>query len=94
MQDPSDNKKHSERLREEWREHTEDSPPGIVIVIDKDKRYGIIKTGAGRDIYFTDKTVPDSGFDRIEIGSAVRYVDQPSEHGPRASIVEIVERKD
>ncbi|MFO8027098.1 MAG: HPF/RaiA family ribosome-associated protein [Opitutales bacterium] len=86
-------KEHTERLREGQREHSEEDVPGTVIVIDKDKRYGIIKTVAGRDIYFTDKAVLHEDFDRIEIGTAVRYVDQPGDDGPRASTVEIVEKK-
>ena len=86
-------KEHTERLRQDQREHSEEDAPGTVIVIDQDKRYGIIKTAAGRDIYFTDSAVLHDDFDRIEIGTAVRYEDQPGDNGPRASTVEIVEKK-
>lgn len=93
MQEPLENKEHTNRLREGQREHTEDDPPGIVIVVDKEKRYGIIKTVAGWDVYFNDEAVLHDDFGRIEIGTAVRYVEQPSDDGPRASTVEIVEEK-
>lgn len=93
MQEPLKNTEHTKRPREGQREQTEDDPPGIVIAVDKDKRYGIIKTVAGRDIYFTDEAVLHDDFDRIEIGTAVRYVEQPTDDGPRASTVEIVEKK-
>ncbi|MFP4260973.1 MAG: hypothetical protein ACLFS1_07830 [Opitutales bacterium] len=86
-------KERTERLREDRRQPAGEDPPGIVIVIDKEKRYGIIKTVAGRDIYFADKAVPHDDFDRIEIGTLVRYVDQPGGDGPRASTVEIMEKK-
>ena len=86
-------KEHTTRLREDQREHAQEDQPGTVIVIDQDKRYGIIKTVAGRDIYFTDNAVLHDDFDRIEIGTAVRYEDQPGDEGPRASTVEIVEKK-
>lgn len=86
-------KEHTERLRENQREHSDEDQPGTVIVIDKEKRFGIIKTVAGRDIYFTDKAVLHDDFERIEIGSAVRYIDQPGDNGPRASTVEIVEKQ-
>jgi len=86
-------KEHGERLREARRDASQEDAPGIVIVIDKEKRYGIIKTVEGRDIYFTDKAVLHDDFERIEIGTAIRYVDQPGEDGPRASTVEIVEKK-
>lgn len=86
-------KAHVERLRDTRREHTEENQPGTVIVIDKEKRFGIIKTVAGRDVYFADKAVLHDDFDRIEIGTAVRYVDQAGDDGPRASTVEIVEKK-
>jgi len=86
-------KEHTERLRESQRESTQEDAPGTVIVIDKEKRFGIIKTVSGRDIYFTDNAVLHDDFDRIEIGTAVRYEDQPGDEGPRASTVEIVEKK-
>ena len=86
-------KEHTERLRENQREYSEEDQPGTVIVIDQEKRYGIIKTVTGRDIYFTDNAVLHDDFDRIEIGTAVRYEDQPGDDGPRASTVEIVEKK-
>lgn len=86
-------KEHTGRLREGRREYTQEDQPGIVIVIDKEKRFGIIKTVAGRDVYFADKAVLHSDFDRIEVGTAVRYEDQPDDDGPRASTVEIVEKQ-
>ncbi len=86
-------KEHTERLRGDQRESAEEDQPGTVIVIDKKKRFGIIKTMAGRDIYFADKAVLHDNFDRIEVGTAVRYEDQPGYEGPRASTVEIVEKK-
>ncbi|HKK18455.1 MAG TPA: HPF/RaiA family ribosome-associated protein [Opitutales bacterium] len=87
-------KEHVAKLREDERESFDDEDaPGIVTVIDKAKRYGIIKTVAGRDIYFADKAVLHDDFDRIEIGTSVRYEDQSGDEGPRASTVEIVEKK-
>lgn len=87
-------KEHVERLREGNRDTLdEEDAPGIVTIIDKEKRFGIIKTITGRDIYFADKAVLHDDFDRIEVGTSVRYEDQPGDEGPRATTVEIIEKK-
>lgn len=87
-------KEHSERVRDARRNQTdEEEAPGIVLIIDKDKRFGIIKTVAGRDVYFNEGAVLNNDFDRIEIGTAVRYEDEPGDVGPRATVVQIVDKR-
>lgn len=49
--------------------------------------YGFI-TGADADeIYFHRNSVPDGGFDRLTVGTEVRYVETEGEQGPQASTV-------
>ena len=81
-----------ERQREANREQPGEEPIGVVTVIDKTKRFGIVKTPAGRDVFFNDRAVLQNDFDRIEVGTTVRYVDQPDENGPRASTIAIVDK--
>ena len=49
--------------------------------------YGFISTEDGTELYFHRHSVPDGGFDRLRIGSAVRYVETEGEQGPQASVV-------
>ena len=49
--------------------------------------YGFITAEDGREIYFHGNSVPDDGFDRLTIGTVVRYVEAEGEQGPQASTV-------
>ena len=56
------------------------------------KGYGFIETPDGLEIYFHKNSVLNSGFDRLEIGIEVRFVQEPGEHGPQASTVSVIRR--
>lgn len=87
-------KEHSERMRDAQRRQIDkEDVPGVVTVIDPEKRFGIIKTVTGRDVYFNQGAVLNNDFDRIEIGTAVRYEDEPGDEGPRATTVQIVDKR-
>ncbi len=49
--------------------------------------YGFITTEDGREIHFERQSVPGGGFDRLEVGRMVRFVEQPGQQGPQASTV-------
>jgi cold shock CspA family protein len=49
--------------------------------------YGFISTQNGDEIYFHRNSVPNAGFDRLEIGTDVRYVAEEGERGTQASTV-------
>lgn len=86
-------KKLVNQQREYHRNRPEEEGVGIVTTIDKQKRFGIVKTPAGRDVFFNDRAVVGGDFDLIEAGTAVRYVDQPGPEGPRASTIQVVDRR-
>ncbi|MFP4070072.1 MAG: HPF/RaiA family ribosome-associated protein [Opitutales bacterium] len=87
-------KEFSERVRDDRRgQADEEDVPGTVVVIDKKRRFGIVKTMAGRNVYFDAGAVLNDDFDRIEIGTAVRYEDEPGDLGPRATTVQIVDKR-
>jgi cold shock CspA family protein/ribosome-associated translation inhibitor RaiA len=52
--------------------------------------YGFLMTPDGREIYFHRHSVLDGGFDRLDIGSEVRFVEEEGERGPQASTVHVV----
>jgi cold shock CspA family protein len=51
--------------------------------------YGFLETPDGREIYFHCHSVLHPGFDRLAIGTEVRFVEEPGEKGPQASTVAI-----
>lgn len=52
--------------------------------------YGFLTTSDGREIYFHRNSVLDAAFDRLEIGTEVRFAEEMGEQGPQASSVAIV----
>jgi len=52
--------------------------------------YGFLTTPEGEQIYFHRNSVLHQGFDRLAIGTKVRFVEEPGEQGPQASTVAIV----
>ena len=70
---------------------THETPPhGRVIKLFATQDYGFIETADGNEIYFHRNSVTNGAFDRLEIGSEVRYVavEGESDKGPQASTVQ------
>jgi cold shock CspA family protein len=55
--------------------------------------YGFLGTSDGREIYFHRNSVLHGAFDRLEVGTEVRYAEEEGDHGPQASSVEIRRRR-
>ncbi|HEY9384904.1 MAG TPA: HPF/RaiA family ribosome-associated protein [Gemmatimonadales bacterium] len=51
--------------------------------------YGFLQTPDGREIYFHRNSVLLGGFDRLEVGTEVRYAEEEGEKGPQASSVSV-----
>lgn len=49
--------------------------------------YGFLTTADGHDVYFDKNSVIGGGFDRLDIGIEVRFVEEQGEKGPQASTV-------
>jgi cold shock CspA family protein/ribosome-associated translation inhibitor RaiA len=52
--------------------------------------YGFLETDDGLEVYFHRNSVLKEGFDRLEMGSRVRFVEEPGERGPQASTVALI----
>lgn len=52
--------------------------------------YGYIEAEDGHDVYFQKSSVLKGAFDRLAIGSAVSFVEEPGEKGPQASTVKLL----
>ncbi len=60
---------------------------GRVTQLEPQLGYGFLETPDGREIYFHCNSVLDAGFDKLEIGAEVRFVEEEGEQGPQASTV-------
>lgn len=51
--------------------------------------YGFLETPDGREIYFHRNSVLMGGFERLEVGSEVRFAEEEGNEGPQASSVSV-----
>jgi cold shock CspA family protein len=65
----------------------EPPPHGRVVRLQPDEGYGFIGTPDGREVYFHRHSVLLRGFDHLQVGSEVSFVEQEGREGPQASSV-------
>jgi ribosomal subunit interface protein len=83
---------HTRKQRGEVKVHV--APPhGRVVRFFPQQGYGFIETGDGHEIYFHENSVLDGGFQRLEVGTEVRYEEEDGDEGPQASTVAIVKER-
>lgn len=81
-----------ERQRGNVKRHPADHE--VTAVVDKifpREGYGFLKALDGHQVYFHKNAVLHGHFDRLRIGSGVRFVETMGEEGPQASTVEPVD---
>ncbi|HEV8631019.1 MAG TPA: HPF/RaiA family ribosome-associated protein [Thermoanaerobaculia bacterium] len=66
-------------------------PLALVVRLFRDQSYGFLKTPDGRDVYFHQNAVPDD-WDRLELGTQVRFEEAMGDLGPQATTVQIVDK--
>jgi cold shock CspA family protein/ribosome-associated translation inhibitor RaiA len=67
-----------------------DGPPtGRVARLFPEQRYGFIQTSDGREVYFHANSLLDGTFERLEVGTVVRFAEEAGEQGPQASSVHL-----
>jgi len=74
------------RRRRKVKEHAE-SPRAVVARIFPDKGYGFLITPSGDEIYFHANSVLGGAFDKLEVGTEVRFAEEKGDKGPQASTV-------
>jgi ribosomal subunit interface protein len=77
------------RISQNVKRHEEQRPIGRVLRLDLERGYGFLETADGREIYFHRNSVLNDGFERLEVGTPVRFVEEMGEKGPQASTVVI-----
>jgi ribosome-associated translation inhibitor RaiA len=55
-----------------------------------ERDHGFLETPQGREIYFHRNSVLHPGFERLAIGTEVRFTEEAGEQGPQASTVAII----
>ena len=68
--------------------HHEDPPHGRILRLFED--YGFIATPDGREVYFHRNSLLGESFDKLEVGTEVRFAEERGEKGPQASTVKLI----
>ena len=79
-------------MRRQVKTHPEQEVGGFVSLLLRREAYGFIKSLDGREIYFHKNSLPAGEFDRLEIGTGVRWAEEQGEKGPQASSLRIVDK--
>jgi cold shock CspA family protein/ribosome-associated translation inhibitor RaiA len=69
-----------------------DVPVAFVVRLFTDRGYGFIKTPEGREIYFQKEATLHGDWERLEVGTHVRFEEAMGEMGPQATTVQIVDK--
>lgn len=70
--------------------HHEETPQAYVSAIHLDEGFGFLTTLDGREIYFHENSLLNYDFDRLTVGTKVRFTEEEGEKGPQASSVTVI----
>jgi cold shock CspA family protein len=84
--------KVAEKQRGRVKTHPEQELMGLVVRLFREQGYGFLRALDGREIYFHRNAVLNDDFDRLEVGTGVRFDEGLGEAGPQASTVQIVDK--
>jgi cold shock CspA family protein len=82
---------YARRMRGDVKQDTRMSR-GTVTQLFPLEGYGFLQTDDGREVYFHKHSVLDEAFERLEVGSVVRFVEEAGDKGPQASTVALAGR--
>jgi cold shock CspA family protein len=85
-------KKEVDKQQGEVKEHPRQEVSGFIVRLFSDKGYGFIKSLSGQELFFHKNSVLKDDFDRLDIGTGVRFIPVSGEKGPQASTVQIVDK--
>lgn len=82
-----------QKQHNEVKKHPAQETTALVEELERGEGYGFLRTIDGRRIFFHRNSVTNEDFDRLELGTGVRFVEGMGEQGPQASTVEIVDKR-
>ena len=74
------------RMRSQVKLHVE-QPTGTVTRLDPSGEFGFLASADNREIYFHRNSVVGANYDKLEVGSEVRFTEEAGDKGPQASSV-------
>jgi ribosomal subunit interface protein len=83
---------YERRLRGDVKSHEVPSQARVVKLFP-DEGYGFLEASEGYEIYFHRNSVLGDAFDRLTVGTEVRFVEEEGEKGPQASTVVIARKR-
>ncbi len=81
---------HLARRRHEVKHHESAYREGRVTKLWSYDGYGFLESSEGYEVYFHRNSVLHHAFDKLEVGAAVRFIEEDGEKGPQASTVALV----
>jgi cold shock CspA family protein len=82
-------KEYRAKIDQEVKTH-EIPPHGRITKLFREQGYAFVETPDGREYYVHRNSVLNNAFDRLEIGSEVRFTPERGEKGPQASSVHLI----
>ncbi|HEV8441742.1 MAG TPA: HPF/RaiA family ribosome-associated protein [Methylomirabilota bacterium] len=67
-------------------------PRALVVRLFPEAGYGFLKTPDGEELYFHRNSVLHDDFERLAVGTEVRFEEAEGEQGPQASTVQVVNK--
>ncbi|MGV2828204.1 HPF/RaiA family ribosome-associated protein [Myxosarcina sp. GI1(2024)] len=84
----------SDEQQGERKIHPQQEMDAVVTKLFAEQDYGFLKTiDTGKEVYFHRNSVIHDDFDRITVGTGVRYRETQGEMGPQATTVQIVDKQ-
>ena len=81
-----------ERQRREVKTHPQNEVMAFVDRILRDRGYGFLRALDGHQVYFHKNSCLHGEWDRLAVGTGVRYTEEEGENGLQASSLEIVDK--
>ncbi len=81
-----------ERQRHEVKSHPQNQVAAFVEKIFRDEGYGFLRSLDGQQVYFHKNSCLHGEWERLTVGTGVRYAEEQGERGPQASSLEIVDK--
>lgn len=86
-------KQLTDKQRGETKTHPSTQANGVVDRLFARDQYGFLKDDHGRQIYFHANSVTSGDFDRLEVGTGVRFAEESGDEGPQATFVQIRDKR-
>jgi len=78
------------RRRHEVKTHEHAQTGGLITQLLPEQDYGVVTTSDGRNIYFHANSVINCEFEKLRLGTQVKFAEEEGDKGPQASTLRVV----